>query len=85
MNMIRNAAQVGNPISAEAGGLFARTSDGLLVAKVRDNAFAMMPGTNGRFYLASACMLSRPLWEWTSADFYRHGGETSDQAALPAP
>jgi hypothetical protein len=84
MNMIRNAAQVGNPISAEAEVLFARTSDGLLVAKVRDNAFAMMLGTNGRFYLASAWLLSRPMEEWTRADFYGHGGELADETAFRA-
>ena len=33
-----------NPTPASAGVLFARTHDGLLVAKVGDNAFAMMPG-----------------------------------------
>ena len=34
--------------------MFTRTHDGLLVAKVRDNAFAMMPTRNDRYYLASA-------------------------------
>ena len=46
-----------DPTPASAGILFARTHDALLVAKVGDHAFVMMPGANGRYYLASAWRL----------------------------
>lgn len=84
MTAPRTSDQANNPTPAEAGVLFTRTHDGLLVAKVRDNAFAMMPATNGRHYLASARLLSRPMEEWSRADFYGHGGELADEAAFRA-
>ena len=84
MTAPQTADKANDPTSAAAGVLFTRTSDGLLVAKVLDNAFAMMSGTNGRFYLASAWLLSRPMEEWTRADFYGHGGELADETAFRA-
>lgn len=47
MTAPRSSDQANDRTPAEAGVLFARTSDGLLVAKVRDNAFAMMPSAHG--------------------------------------
>jgi hypothetical protein len=44
-----------------AGVTFGRTGEGLLIAKVGDNAFAMLPGSDGRFFLASAWRLHRPM------------------------
>jgi hypothetical protein len=76
--------QANNPIPAESGVLFARTSDGLLVAKVRDKAFAMMPATDGRYYLASAWLMSRAMEEWSRRDFCGHDGELADEAAFRA-
>ena len=64
--------------------MFARTHDGLLVAKVGDYGFVMMPGANGRYYLASAWRLCAPMEEWTRADFYSHGGELKDEASFRA-
>lgn len=84
MTAPRTSDQANNPTPASAGVLFTRTHDGLLVAKVRDNALAMMPATNGRYYLASAWRLSRPMEEWSRADFYGHGGELADEAAFRA-
>ena len=84
MTAPRPSDQADNPTPAEAGVLFTRTHDGLLVAKVRDNAFAMMPATNGRYYLASAWLLSRPMEEWSRGDFYGHGGELAGEAAFRA-
>ncbi len=49
MTAPRTSDQANNPTPALAGVLFARTHDGLLVAKVGDNAFAMMPAKNGRY------------------------------------
>ena len=84
MTAPRTSDQANNPTPASAGVLFTRTHDGLLVAKVRDNAFAMMPTRNDRYYLASAWRLSRPMEEWSRADFYGHGGELTDEAAFHA-
>lgn len=84
MTAPRTSDQANNPTPASAGVLFTRTHDGLLVAKVRDNALAMIPATNGRYYLASAWLLSRPMEEWSRADFYDHGGELADEAAFRA-
>ena len=84
MTVPRTSDQANNPTPASAGVLFTRTHDGLLVAKVRDNAFAMMPTRNDRYYLASAWRLSRPMEEWSRADFYGHGGELTDEAAFHA-
>jgi hypothetical protein len=84
MTALRTSDQANNPTPALAGGLFTRTHDGLLVAKVRDNAFAMMPTKNDRYYLASAWRLSRPMEEWSRGDFYGHGGELADEAAFRA-
>ncbi len=84
MTAPRTSDQANNPTPASAGVLFTRTHDGLLVAKVRDNAFAMMPTGNDRYYLASAWRLSRPMEEWSRADFYGHGGELADEAAFRA-
>ena len=85
MTAPRTSDQANNPTPASAGVLFTRTHDGLLVAKVRDNAFAMMPTRNDRYYLASAWRLSRPMEEWSRADFYGHGGELDGRSRLPRP
>ena len=84
MTALRTSDQANNPTPALAGVLFTRTHDGLLVAKVRDNAFAMMPTKNDRYYLASAWRLLRPMEEWSRGDFYGHGGELADEAAFRA-
>lgn len=84
MTALRTSGQANNPTPAAAGVLFTRTHDGLLVARVRDNAFAMMPTKNDRYYLASSWRLSRPMEEWSRGDFYGHGGELADEAAFRA-
>lgn len=85
MNTPQTASHIDDPTPASAGVLFARTYDGLLVAKVGDNAFVMMPGANGRrYYLASAWRLRPPMEEWRRADFYSHGGELENEAAFRA-
>jgi hypothetical protein len=67
-----------------AGVTFARTAEGLLVAKVGDSAFAMLPGSDGRFFLASAWRLRGPMDEWKRSDFYSHGGDLEDETAFRA-
>src|ERR1700736_4284791 len=84
MNKPQRAPHGDDPTPASAGILFARTHDALLVAKVGDHAFVMMPGANGRYYLASAWRLCAPMEEWTRADFYSHGGELKDEASIRA-
>ena len=84
MNKPQPAPHGDYPTPASAGVLFARTHDGLLVAKVGDYGFVMMPGANGRYYLASAWRLCAPMEEWTRADFYSHGGELKGEASFRA-
>ncbi|PZU83438.1 MAG: hypothetical protein DI527_23995 [Chelatococcus sp.] len=61
---------------------FGRCNEGFPVARVGDNAFAMLPGRDGRHYLASGWRISRPLAEWRRSDFYGHNGELPDEAAF---
>lgn len=61
---------------------FGQCSDGFPVARVGDNAFAMLPGRGGRQYLASGWRIGRPLTEWRRSDFYGHHGELPDEAAF---
>jgi hypothetical protein len=84
MNAPQTSDHLNDPTLAMPRVLFARTHDDLLVAKVGDNAFAMMPSAHGRFYLASAWRLHGPMERWTRSDFYRHGGELDDEAAFRA-
>ena len=82
--MLQPAPHIDDPTPASAGVLFARTHHGLLVARVGDRAFVMMPGANGRYYLASAWRSCAPMEEWTCADFYSRGGELKDEASFRA-
>ena len=84
MNAPQSSADRDDLTPVATGILFARTRDGLLVARVGDNAFAMMPGAEGRSYLASAWRLRSPIEEWTPADFYGHGGALEDEVAFRA-
>lgn len=61
---------------------FGLCSDGFPVARVGDNAFAMLPARGGRHYLASGWRIGRPLAEWRRSDFCGHDGELSDEAAF---
>lgn len=63
---------------------FGHSADGLLVARVGDTAFAMLPGRNDGHFLATASRLGRPLEQWTRSDFYGHSGELADEAAFRA-
>jgi len=75
-----------SPISTpdSSGVSFGRNADGMLVALVGDNAFAMAPARDGRHYLASGWRIRRPMAEWTRDDFYGHGGELADENAFRA-
>lgn len=65
-----------------SGALFGHSADGILVALVGDNAYAMMPGRHGKHYLASGWRIARPMTEWTRSDFYGHGGDLADETAF---
>lgn len=66
------------------GVIFGRSIEGFPVARVDDNAFAMLPGKSGQHYLATGWKLVRPLAEWGLADFYGRSGELADEAAFRA-
>ena len=61
-----------------------RSADGLLVARVGDSAFAMVPTRQGRHFLATGWRLSRPLDTWRRGDFYGHSGDVADEPAFRA-
>ncbi|MEH6952869.1 hypothetical protein V4R08_16625 (plasmid) [Nitrobacter sp. NHB1] len=81
MNAPRTSSHNTDP-SAAPGVLFGRTCDGVLVAKVGDCAYAMLPTVNGRYSFASAWLLRTPMAEWTQSDFYGRDGELADEAAF---
>lgn len=47
------------------GVSFGRSADGFPVALVGDTAFAMVPASDGRHYLATGWRIRRPIDEWT--------------------
>lgn len=63
---------------------FGRTADGILVARVGDTAFAMLPASGGRHYLAMGWHISSPMEEWQRSQFFGHAGELADEAAFRA-
>lgn len=73
-----------NSISGFPEVEFGRSADGLFVARAGDAAFAMLPASDGRHYLATGWRIRRPIAEWTRLDFYGHSGELTDEAAFRA-
>lgn len=73
-----------NEAPGSPGASFGRTADGLIVALVGDNAFAMVPGQDGQHYLATGWRIGRPLEEWTRSEFFGHAGELPDEEAFRA-
>ncbi|TCQ01789.1 hypothetical protein C8J34_12613 [Rhizobium sp. PP-F2F-G36] len=66
--------------ASDAAVTFGRTADGLLAARVGHDAFVMVPGRNGGFYLATGWRLSEAIETWTRADVYGHAGDLTDEA-----
>ncbi|KQT63285.1 MULTISPECIES: DUF7007 domain-containing protein [unclassified Aureimonas] len=66
--------------ASDAVVTFGRTADGLLAARVADDAFGMVPGRNGGFYLTTGWRLSGAIETWTRSDVYGHGGDLADEA-----
>ncbi|UVK49137.1 hypothetical protein BPNPMPFG_006858 (plasmid) [Mesorhizobium sp. AR07] len=63
---------------------FGRSADVLLVARVGDTAFAMVPGGDGKHFLATGWRIARPIAEWRRDDFYGHAGQLADEATFRA-
>ena len=63
---------------------FGRSADGLIVARIGDAAYAMIPTADSRYFLGSGWRLSKPLSDWKRSDFYGHGGDVADEAAFRA-
>ncbi|AUX79126.1 DUF7007 domain-containing protein [Sinorhizobium fredii] len=61
---------------------FGRAADGMTVARIGDLVFAMVPASDGRYFLASAWRVSRPLAALKHEDFYSHHGSVADEAAF---
>lgn len=59
MNTTALAASADDLAPGFPGVLFGSSHDGFPVALVGDNAFAMVPGTNGRHYLATGWRIAR--------------------------
>lgn len=84
MSTSSDSTSTHNQTPASVVVMFARTDEGLLVANVGNNAFAMAPGSSGRFFLASAWRLCGPMEQWKRSDFDGHGGDLEDEAAFRA-
>lgn len=63
----------------DPGASFGTSADGLPVALVGDTAFAMVPGREGRHFLATGWRIARPIEQWRRDDFYGHSGELADE------
>lgn len=63
---------------------FGRSAEGFPVARVGEVAFAMLPGREGHYFLATGRRITRPLAEWRRSDFFGHDGELADEAAFRA-
>lgn len=70
------------PTSGFAEAEFGHTADGMLAARVAENAFAMAPARNGSHYLVTGWRMRSPITEWKRADFYGHSGDLADEAAF---
>jgi len=71
MSPIQASAPPESPVMA--GAVFGRSAEGMPVALVGENAYAMVPAAQGKRYLASGWRIARPMAEWTRADFCGHG------------
>lgn len=64
------------------GAEFARTADGLLVARVGDLLFALVNNPDGSRFLASARQGMTPISALGRRDFYGHDGRVEDEQAF---
>ncbi|MGN7755554.1 DUF7007 domain-containing protein [Sinorhizobium sp. 22678] len=80
MNPLSQPSELSTPDSS--GVEFGRSADGLSVARIGDLVFAMVPARNGRYFLASAWRMTRPLSDLKRDDFYSHHGSVANEAAF---
>lgn len=81
--MIMLPSQSSEGSAPDASGMeFGRSADDMAVARVGDLVFAMVPARDGRYFLASAWRVSRPLAELKRDDFYSHHGPVKGEAAF---
>ena len=59
---------------------FGISMDGFPVARVGDNAFAMLPGRCATHFLATGWRIASPITAWKRSDFYGHSGRLADEA-----
>ena len=67
--LARNPATVPIPEAPEVE--FGRSAEDFPVARVADNALAMLPARDGRHYLATGWRIERPIAERRRSDFLR--------------
>jgi len=65
-----------------SGTSFGLSADGMRVALVGEDAYAMAPARDGSHYLATGWRIARPMAEWNRSDFYGHLGDLADEAAF---
>ncbi|MCK9513943.1 DUF7007 domain-containing protein [Aquamicrobium segne] len=83
--MSMTASQLNSDITPGFPGVsFGRSVDGLRVALVGDTAFAMVPGRDGKHFLASGWRITRPIEQWRRDDFFGHSGDLADEADFRA-
>lgn len=63
---------------------FGRSAEGFPVARLGDEAFAMLHGAADGSYLATGWRLTKTMADWTRQDFYCLGGTLADEAAFRA-
>jgi hypothetical protein len=66
------------------GASFGRSAEGMPVARVGDNAFAMALGRDGGHYLVTGWRIARPMAQWCRGDFFGHGGDLAYESAFRA-
>lgn len=64
----------------EPAAEFGTSADGFPVARVGDNAFAMLPGRGGTHFLATGWRIACPITAWKRSDFYGHSRRLADEA-----
>jgi hypothetical protein len=64
-------------------GIFARTAENVLAARVDDLAWLAVP-VDGGIKIATAWRLDKPLPEWTRTDFHSADGVVADEGAFQA-
>ncbi len=63
---------------------FGHSADAMVVARIGNASYAMIPKAKGGHFLGSGWRLTKPLSDWKRSDFYGHGGDLADEAAFRA-